>query len=152
PPPTGEVPDTAPPARHTDFGEGLLEQSLAETPPEGDPNNPWEIEAPSPGGLSLPADSAPNPMRRHLLEHVGDVTCQVQLPAGTEQALSLENVLRHLHDPDPFYRDLLFTLDDVCKHPLPDTQRQSGGRRFTVRERVEDTVEELIWQCRDRGI
>jgi hypothetical protein len=150
-PPMGQVLDTPPPARHTDFGEGLLEQTLAEPAPEADPGNAWEIEAPT-GGLSLPADSAPNPMRRHLLEHVGDVTCQVQLPAGSEQALSLENVLRHLHDPDHFYRGLLFTLEDVCKHPLPDTRGQGGGRRFTVRERVEDTVEELIWQCRDRGI
>jgi hypothetical protein len=134
-----------------DFGEGLLEQTLSETPPPADGGNPWEIDA-SPAPLTEAHDSTPNPMRRHLLEHVGDVTCQVQVPAGTEKPLSLENVLRHLRDLDSFYHELQFTLADVYGHPLPDMQGVNGGRRFTVRERVEDTVEELIWQCRDRGI
>jgi hypothetical protein len=48
-----------------------------------------------------------------------------------------------------FYGELRFTLDEACGYPLPDLDRTNRGQPVTVRDRVEDTVKELRWQCDD---
>jgi hypothetical protein len=44
-------------------------------------------------------------------------------------------------------RDINFTLEQAWTHPLEDIDGSNGGRPFTVEERINDTIEELKWQC-----
>ncbi len=48
---------------------------------------------------------------------------------------------------EKFAAALRLTLEEACAYPLPDIDNTNRGQPFTVRERVEDTVKELRWQC-----
>jgi hypothetical protein len=109
---------------------------------------------------SRPADDR-HPVMERLRPRLGEIACRVLVQPGTgetgspaEDEWTLDEVLDPLDadDREAFFRELRFTLDEACDYPLEDIFETNAGQRYTVRQRVEDTVRELQAQCADGGI
>src|SRR5262249_54959642 len=92
---------------------------------------------------------------------LADLSCHVAIQPGPGEMIGPEDVIWTLDavldpldadDRDNFFRELGFTLNDVCTYELDDVYETNAGRPYAVRQRVEDTVRELVEQCRDRGV
>jgi hypothetical protein len=106
------------------------------------------------------ADERPVVVDR-LRPRLAEIACRVLIQPGPGEALApvedewtLDAVLDPLDadERDAFFRELRFTLDEACDYPLEDIFETNAGQRYTVRQRVEDTVRELQAQCADHGI
>ncbi len=101
-------------------------------------------------GGGLPVAVLPqDPVRKALSPVAGTVVCTVMRGEGKGQAtVSLDQLLRnYTHgEREGFYQTLRFSLEAV--YDLEPT----GDLAFKLRERVEDTVHELHWQCKIRQI
>ncbi len=101
-----------------------------------------------------------HPVTDRLKPRLAEISCRVQLDPGpgdvgaTEAERQLDKVLDSLDGDsrNAFFRELRFTLDEACDHPLDDVYETNGGERYTVRQRVDDTVRELEAQCRNHNI
>ena len=102
-----------------------------------------------------------HPAVNQLRPRLADISCHVAIQPGPGEVIGPEDVVWTLDavldpldadDRDNFFRELGFTLNDVCTYELEDVYETNGGRPYTVRQRVEDTVRELVEQCRDRGV
>jgi hypothetical protein len=135
-------PTRPPSAGDTDFGSSLA-QSLEEDE-----------------HLRQLADDRHAVMER-LRPRLAEIACRVliqpgpgeaALPAEDEWALDVVLDPLDADDRDAFFRELRFTLDEACDYPLEDIFETNAGQRYSVRQRVEDTVRELRAQCDDRKI
>lgn len=102
-----------------------------------------------------------HPVVERLRPRLAEIDCRVLVqPGHGEAAVAREEIwtLDRALDPldadtrDAFFKELHFTLDEACDFPLEDIFETNAGQRYTVRERVEDTVRELRVQCDDHGI
>src|SRR5262249_9048562 len=102
-----------------------------------------------------------HPVLDRLRPRLAEIDCRVLVQPGPregvgpyEEIWALDRVL----DPfdadsrDAFFKELRFALEEACDYPLEDIFETNGGQRYTVRERVEDTVRELRAQCDDHGL
>jgi hypothetical protein len=96
-----------------------------------------------------------------LRPRLAEIACRVLIQPGpgadvapAEDEWTLDAVLDPLDadEREAFFRELRFTLDEACDYPLEDIFETNAGQRYTVRQRVEDTVRELQAQCADQGI
>jgi hypothetical protein len=96
-----------------------------------------------------------------LRPRLAEIACRVLLQPGpgemappAEDEWTLDAVLDPLDadDRDAFFRELRFTLEEACDYPLEDIFETNAGQRYSVRQRVEDTVREVRAQCDDRQI
>ena len=75
------------------------------------------------------------------------------VPAAAGGFKTLEEVLLQLGQHfGSLAGELEFSLKDACDHKLEDIEGTNNRQEFTVRERVQDTIEELKWQCQTRGV
>ncbi len=134
-------PNRPPSAGDTDFGLSLVD-SLEED------------ERARPGEDRHPAAD-------RLRPRLGEIACRVLVQPGAdepgvpaEDEWTLDEVLDPLDadDREGFFRELRFSLEEACDYPLEDIFETNAGQRYTVRQRVEDTVRELQAQCADGGI
>jgi hypothetical protein len=100
---------------------------------------------------------------RDLLQPQMDkLFCRVLIEPGAGEVAAPEEAvwtLAALLDPlldadarDTFFRGLDVTLDEACAYPLDDIFETNGGRQYTVRQRVEETVLELKAQCEAHAV
>jgi hypothetical protein len=114
----------------------------------------WRIAEHTKVGLSGGKDRGADLVGRLSAE--GDsIWCRLTPREGprVETTVTLEAVL---NTPgvslDEVAGDINFTLEDAWTHPLDDLDGSNGGQRFTVEQRLEDTIAELKWQCARAGI
>jgi hypothetical protein len=101
---------------------------------------------PAPGG-PMHRTAVANPFQKHLRDSLTQIQCYLE---GLEMPRGLDHVLDGIKpdaDQERLYEEVRFTLDQACDHPLDDRTQSNHGRPYTVRERIEDTVKELRWQC-----
>jgi hypothetical protein len=102
-----------------------------------------------------------HPAVDRLAPRLGEIACRVLIEPGPGeggQAVEVVWTLDSVLDPldldarNAFFAELRLTLDEACDWPLDDLFETNGGRRYTVRQRVEETVRELKEQCQDRQV
>jgi hypothetical protein len=72
---------------------------------------------------------------------------------GPEELRSLDDVVLMLEEPfTALAEDLKVTLAEVCNHRLDDIEGTNNRQEFTVCDRVQDTIDELTWQCKANGV
>ena len=102
-----------------------------------------------------------SPVLERLRPRLADLQCRVIIQPGpaeggtpVEVVWNLDAVLDPLEidDRNAFFEELHFTLNQACEFPLEDLHGTSHGQRYNVRQRVEDTVRELQWQCNQQQV
>ncbi len=93
---------------------------------------------------------------RRLAEENDKIHCVVLTPGCSppEEIVTLDKILAGCSEKviQAISSDLSFPLADAWKEPLEDLHHTVGGREFTVERRVDDTIEELKWQCQRAGV